>query len=146
MSLIIAHIELVIRGAPLRLCFVTLFLQTCEDVQVHIKHIRLWPYLTTISLRVFAVVAAIGRQLQRYLIFVVVVLIVITHADENSQLVILQVGGIRYEMVGMNEHLHPAILTQVEGGFTIDGLRLPTLQILDHHVECLLIILYELGL
>ena len=49
-------------------------------------------------------------------------------------------------MVGMGEHLHPLILTQIERRLTIHGLRLVVLQIPHHHLERLLIILYELGL
>ena len=49
-------------------------------------------------------------------------------------------------MVGVYEHLHPPVLAQVERGVAIHSLRLSMLQFLHHHVECLLIGLYELGL
>ena len=49
-------------------------------------------------------------------------------------------------MVGVNEHLHVLILTQVEDSITIDGLRLTCRQVLYHHIEGLLVGLCKLGL
>ena len=59
---------------------------------------------------------------------------------------ILQTCNIGHEVVGMGKHLHMLVLPQVEVHITIDGLRLATLQFLDHHVESLLIVFYQLGL
>ena len=49
-------------------------------------------------------------------------------------------------MVGMNEHLHVAITTQVECRVTIDGFRLAFAQILHHHTQCLFVGLRQLWL
>ena len=59
---------------------------------------------------------------------------------------ILQVGDIGLQVIGMYEHLHVLVLAEVEVGIAIDGLRLIMLQFLHHHVQGLLVGLYQLGL
>ena len=49
-------------------------------------------------------------------------------------------------MVGMHKHLHVFILAQIEVYVTINGLRLTMLQILNNHIQCLLIVLNQLWL
>ena len=46
----------------------------------------------------------------------------------------------------MHEHLHPLILAQVDGGLLIHRLRLILLQVVDNHLQCLLVTLHQLGL
>ena len=143
---IVFAIDLVERGGTRRLRQVTGFLQVGEDIEVHVEHIRRWPHHLAVGCGVFAVVAAVGGQLQRYQVLIVVVLVVATHTDEYRQLMILQVGGIGHQVVGVYEHLHVLILAEVEASIAIDGLRLTLLQVLHHHVERLLVALHKLWL
>ena len=130
----------------MRLLLVALFLQLGKHVERDVEHIGFRPYGTTVGGGIFAVVATVGRQRQGYLVFIVVVLVVATHADKHGELVVLQVGIVGNQMVGVDEHLHLLVLAQVETGVAIHGLRLTSLQILHHHVEGLFVGLYELGL
>ncbi len=143
---IIFAIDLVERSGTRRLSQVTGFLQIGEDIEIHVEHIHRRPHHLAVGCGVFAVVAAVGSQLQRYQVLVVVVLVVATHSDEHRQLMILQVGGIGHQMVGVHEHLHVLILAEVEGRVAIDGLRLTLLQVLHHHVERLFVALHKLWL
>ena len=59
---------------------------------------------------------------------------------------ILQVGGIGHQVVGVHEHLHVLILAEVEARVAIDSLRLTLLQVLHHHVERLFVALHKLWL
>ena len=49
-------------------------------------------------------------------------------------------------MVGMHKHLHVFVLAQVEVDIAIHGFRLAMLQFLHHHVQRLLVVLYQLWL
>ena len=89
---------------------------------------------------------ALGCQLQRYLVFVVVALVVGAQADEDGQLVVLEVGGVRQQVVSVYEHLQAFVLAQVEVGVLIDGLRLALRQVLHRQAERLLVVLDELRL
>ena len=87
-----------------------------------------------------------SRQVERNEIFVIVVLVVRTQTDEDGQFLVLQVGDVLLHGICMDKHFQPFILTDVEGGVLIDGLRLSVAQILHHHVECLLIAFHQLWL
>ena len=118
-----------------------------EDAEVDIKHVGRWPDSSTVVHIIFIIIAAVGCQLQGDDILVVVALVVATHADKDSQLVILQIAWlIINQMVGMHEHLQVLILAQVEDGIAIDGFRLAWREILHHHRERLLVGLGQLGL
>ena len=92
------------------------------------------------------IVVAVGRQRERYLVFVVVVLIVATQADEQCQLVVTQIGEVGLQVVGVDEHLQVLVEAHVDEGLLIHGLRLVLLQVVDNHLQGLLIALHELGL
>ena len=59
---------------------------------------------------------------------------------------ILKVRRIGLQMVGMGEHLHTLVLSQVEGGVLIHTLRLTVTQVLHHHIQGLLVVLHQLWL
>ena len=139
-------IKLVVGSLSHRLQLVTLFLQVGKHVETDVEHIINRPHQLAVGIGVLAVVAAVRCQHERYLVFVVVVLVVITQTDEHRQLPILQGSGIRQQVVGMHEHLHPLILAQVDGGLLIHRLRLVLLQVVHNHLQCLLITLHQLGL
>ena len=75
-------------------------------------------------------VAPLGRQLQGYEVLVVVALVVAAQTDEYCQLVVLELCGVGYEVVGVYEHLQSLVLSQVEVGVLIDGLRLVLREVL----------------
>ena len=117
-----------------------------KHVKVNVKHIFLRPYHASVGHRVLTIVTTIGSKLKRNLVLVVVVFIVATHTHEHGQLVVLKSCSIRHQMVGMHKHLHVFILAQIEVYVTINGLRLTMLQILNNHIQCLLIVLNQLWL
>ena len=125
---------------------VTGLLQIGQFREVDIEHVLLRPNGTTVVEVVFVIVVAVGRQLQRDEIFVVVVAVVATETDEYCQLVILQRGVVVDEVVGVDEHLDMLIAAQVERRVTVDGFRLVLRQILDHQTQRLLVGLGQLGL
>ena len=125
---------------------ITLFFQLSKEMKTDIEHIRFGPYLSTVGSRIFAIVATVRCELQWNQILIVVVSVVTTKADEHSQLIVLQIRGIRHEVIGMNEHLHAFIVTQVQTGVPIDCLRLALSQFLDHDIECLFVVLHKLRL
>ena len=92
------------------------------------------------------IVVAVRSQHERYLVFVVVVLVVATQTDEHRQLTILQIGGIGYQVVGMHKHLHSLVLAQVNDALLIHCLRLVLLQVVDDHLKSLFVALHQLGL
>ena len=143
---VIAAEQLVETSAAQGLLGVAVLLHVGKHAQIDVEHILLWPYLTTVGIRVLIIIAAVRRQHQRNLVFVVVVLVVATQADKHRQLIVLQVCEVRHEVVGVDEHLHPFVLPQVERGILIDSLRLSMLHIPHHHIQGLLIVLHQLRL
>ena len=141
---VVVAIERGIAGGAHGACHVAGLLHLGKDAEVDVEHVLSRPYGTTVVYIILIIVAAVGRQLQGDDILVVVVLVVATHADEHRQLVVLEVGGIVDEVVGMDEHLEVLILAQVEDGIAVDGLRLASRQVLHHHVQGLLVGLGEL--
>ena len=87
-----------------------------------------------------------SRQLKRNLILVVVVLVVASQAHEHRQLAVTERGGVLLHCVGVNEHLYALILTQVEHGILIHGLRRARSEVGDHDIESLLVVLHNLRL
>ena len=138
--------ELRIRGDARGLGLIAGFFHTGKDVEVDIQHVGFRPHHLPVCSGVFAVVTTVRRQFQRDHIFVVVVLIVTTQTDEDSQLSVFQTSGIGNKVVGMYKHLHVFVLAEVHVHVTIDGLRLLLLQILHYHVQGLFVVLHELGL
>ena len=135
-----------VTGSTARTSPVTGLLQIGQFREVDIEHILLRPYGTTVVEVVFVIVVAVGRQLQRDEIFVVVVAVVAAETDEYCQLVILQRGFVVDEVVGVNEHLDMLIAAQVERRVTVDGFRLVLRQVLDHQTQRLLVGFGQLGL
>ena len=119
--------------------------KTCKHAEVNVEHIVLWPYGTTVVSVILVVVAAVGCQLQRNEVFVVVVLVVATHSHEDSQLVVAQ-RRVVDEVVGMHIHLQMTILAKIQRSVAIDALRLALRQVLHHHAQCLLVGLRQLRL
>ena len=146
MSLIVSAVYLVERRRPLCLGDVTLFLQLGEDVEAHVEHVLLGPYLLAVGRGVAAVVTAVGGETEGYLVLIVVVLVVASETYEDSQLVVLQSCGVGHEVVGVGEHLHALVLSEVERRVLVHPLRLPVAEVLHHHVEGLLVTLHELWL
>ena len=136
-----AAVELTERSRSPRLGQITFLLQVGEHFNIDVEHILFGPYHPAIGCRITAIIATVGCERQRYLILVIVVLVVAAQTDKHSQLLIFQVGQIRQKVVGMHEHLHPAIAAQVERSLLIDSLRLVFLQIGSHHLQRLLILL-----
>ena len=126
-------------------CLVARLLQPREDRKVDVHHILLGPYSAAVVQVILVVVITVGGEFQRDDILVVVAGIIVTQANEDSQLVVTEIIVVD-EVVGMYKHLHALIEAQVEGGIAIDGLGLTRRQILHHHVESLLVSLRQLGL
>ena len=124
---------------------VALLLEGGEDIEGYVEHVFLGPYDALVGGRIFVVMAG-GGKFQRYLILIVVALVVAAKADEDGELVVGEVGDILVERVGVDEHLQPAILAQVEGGVLVHTLRLAGAEVVDHDVEGLLIVFHQLGL
>ena len=89
---------------------------------------------------------ALGGETQGDEILVVVVLVVAAQTDEDSQLVVFQLGAVGHEVVGVDKHLQPLVLAKVDVDVLIDGLRLVLAQILHHQAKGLLVVLGELWL
>ena len=89
---------------------------------------------------------SLWRQLQRYLVFVVVTLVVGAQTDEDGQLVVLQVRGVRQQVVGVYKHLQTLVLTQIEVRVLVDGFRLTLCEVLHDETERLLVVLNKLRL
>ena len=86
------------------------------------------------------------REFEGYFVFVVVALVVASHAHEHCQLVVGQVGGVLHQCVGVYEHLHALVLAEVEHRVFIDGFRFSRAEVVDDDVECLFVAFYELRL
>ena len=121
------------------------FLFECRQfVERYVEHVLLRPHCHSSLVRVAIVV--LGGELQWYLIFIVVALVVATQSHEDGQLVVLQVGGVLLHGVGMHKHLQSLVLSQVEVGVLIHRLCLTLGQLLYDESQCLLVVLHELRL
>ena len=125
--------------------YVAFFLQRGKHVHIDIEHILLRPHQHTVGGHI-PVVAALRREFQRDKILIVVVLIVGTETNEHGQLIVLQLGAVGFQIVGMHKHLQVLILLQVQRGVLIDSLRLVLRQVFHHQAEGLLIALGQLRL
>ena len=135
---VIVGVEHVITACPHRTSFVARFFQTGKDGEVDIQHIIFRPYGTTVVQVVLVIVVAVGSQFQGDDVLVIVAAVVATHTHEQSQLVVAQLV-VADQVVGVYEHLHALIESQVEGSVAIDSLRLPGREVLNHHVQSLLV-------
>ena len=95
-------------------CPVTLPLHIGEEGERDVEHVVFRPYLLDIGDIVPAVFVAWCRELKRDLIFIVVALVVGAETDEDGELIVLQVRGVRLLGVGMDEHLDALVLAYVE--------------------------------
>ena len=145
MTAVVGGIRLRVGSHTHRLRLVALLLEGGEDGERHVEHVVLRPYRLAVFERT-AIVLAFRCQLERYLILIVVVLVVATQADEHSQLVVLQLGGVLCQGIGMGKHLYALVLAQVEGGVLIHCLRLARIHVLYHETQSLLVVLHELCL
>ena len=110
---------------------VALLFDIGEDGEGHIEHVVVGPHLKDVAEVIAVVVRSRCRELQWYLIFIVVALIVGTEPNEDRQLVVLQIGCIDLFGIGMNEHLQTLVLSHVESCILIDALRLSRREIVD---------------
>ena len=83
------RIESCIGGGSRRLCDISGFLDSRKNVEIDKEHVRLRPHHLPVGRGIFAIIAAVGRQLQGNLIFVVVVLVITTQTDEHGELAVL---------------------------------------------------------
>ena len=91
-------------------------------------------------------VVVLGGEFQGHLIFIIVVLVVAAKAHKHCQLVVLKVGGILLQGIGMHKHLQTLILAEVEVGVLIHGLGLSLGKLLDDEAESLLVVFNKLWL
>ena len=143
---IVGRIGAAVRGCAGGLGLVAGLLHSREERQGHVEHVLLGPHQATVGGRVHAIVRLPRRERQRNFILIIVALIVGAEAYEHRQLVVLQVGGVGVERVGMHKHLHALILPEVEGGVLVHSLRLAVTEVFDVHRQRLLVALYKLGL
>ena len=61
-------------------------------------------------------------------------------------MVVLELGAVGHEVVGVYEHLQVVVLPQVQVGILVDGLRLVLAEVLHDKAECLFVLLGELWL
>ena len=142
---VISHVRLRERCQSLRFGTVALLLECRKDAKRHIQHIVFRPY----RLAIFQTATAIltfRSQLQRYLIFIIVVLVVATQTNKHRKLIVTQIRNVLRQSIGMSKHLDALVLAQVERRVLIDCLCLPRTQILDGQAQCLLIRLDQLRL
>ena len=130
----------------MRLSLITLLLEIGKDAESHIQHILLRPNQPAIGRHITVVIAARSRKGERNLIFIIVILIVTTQTDEDSQLPILQVGSILLQGIGMGKHLDTLILTEVESSILVYRLGFSTGQIPDNKAQSLLVGFNQLWL
>ena len=128
------------------LSLITLLLEIGKDAESHIKHILLRPNQLAVGRHITVVIAARSRKGERNLIFIIVILIVTTQTDEDSQLPILQICGILLQGIGMGKHLNTLILTEVESSILVYRLGFSTGQIPDNKTQSLLVGFYQLWL
>ena len=131
-----------IGSGTLGLGLVAGLLQGSKYGEVDVEHVLFGPYGGALGIGI----DLLGRELQRYLIFIIVALVVAAEAHEDGELVVLQVGDILQEGVGVDEHLQTLVLAQVEGSLLVDRLRLAAAEVLHNHAHRLFVALHQLGL
>ena len=100
-----------IGGCTTGTLLVTLTFQVREHAELHVEHVLQRPNGTTVLQIVLIIIATVGRQLQGYLVLVVVRLVVRTQTHKDSQLAVLQVRDVVHQVVGMYEHLQTLVVT-----------------------------------
>ena len=119
-------------------------LQVGEDAEVDVEHVLFGPYGFT-SLCGVGVIMPGRSECQRNLIFIIVALVVATHADEETHLIVLQFSVI-FHRIGMNKHLQMLVVTEVHVHGFIDGTCISCGKVLHGQCQCLLIVLRQLWL
>ena len=109
------HIRCQIGSHTSCLRLVALLLETGKYAQVYIEHILLRPDQLSVGRTVAVIIVARFSQLERNLVLIVIVLIVAAQTDEDRQLVVLQIGGILLQRIGMGKHLDALVLAEIEG-------------------------------
>ena len=83
-----------------------------EHLERKIEHVLLWPYRFTVGGGVVVIQPRCG-QMQRDLIFIVVIAQVGTETDEAGEVAVLQFGINALQFLGMDEHLQVLVLPHV---------------------------------
>ena len=120
-------------------------LQLGELAQLYVEHVLGRPYYGAFRVGVGAVVTG-SRQRERYLVFVVVIVIVGTQAHEECQLSVLQVRGVDLKGVGMGKHLYALVVTHVVVGVLVYRNGGVVLHVVKVEAHSLLIVLHQLWL
>ena len=128
------------------LSLITLLLEIGKDAESHIKHILLRPDQLTVGRHITIVIAAWSREGEWNLIFIIVILIVTTQTDKDSQFSILQVCCILFQGIGMGKHLNTLILTKIESRILVYSLCFSTGQVLDNKAQSLFVGFHQLWL
>ena len=125
--------------------FVTSHLGIGQYREREIEHVLRRPNLVTVLLAVVVVIAC-GREYQRNLVLVVVVLQVSTQADEARQVTILQVGIFSLQFLGVNKHLQMLVVTHVVGCVFVHGTCVAEWQVVHTQNHRLFVLCNQLRL
>ena len=133
----------VVRSHAQRLLLVALGLDVGEDRKVDVHHVVFGPYGLTVGQAVGVVPFGRGH-FQRHFVFIVIVLVVRTEADEYARLVVLE-RSVAGERVGVGKHLQVAILSEVQAGVLVNGSCIARREVLHGDVEGLLVVFTQLA-
>ena len=141
---VITGIQLIIGDAIL----VAQSLQVNQHIQVKVEHISIWPYGYSIVIGIVAILACRldWSQFQGYLVFIVVIAIIRTQAQEYRHLTALQGSGIGVallQLVGMSKELQVAVLAHIVLDTLIHGTCIIRPKVLYGQGQCLLVALHE---
>ena len=116
-----------------------------EDTQVDIQHIAGRPdSLTTRS--TVSIIMSLWSLVQRYFIFIVVVLVVGTEAQEYAHFLVGKHILFAFEGIGMCEHLEMLITTKVDVHSLVNRPRITACQTIHCYGKSLFVLLCELWL
>ena len=124
---------------------VAFYLYVCEFCQWDVYHILLRPHNGCSTLAV-AVVRAVGGDVERYLVFVVVALVVGTQAHEYRKVVVGELCDINLGRLGVHIQLYALILAYIQVALFVNGTRLLAAQVVHLQREGLLVVLAQLRL
>ena len=110
--------------------FVTRQFGGSKGLEFEIEHILCRPNGNTINSRII-VIHTRWSQMQRNLIFVIVIAKVTTQTDETGQVSVFQVRVHRLQFLRMNEHLQILILTHVITGVLVHCSRVMRTEVHD---------------
>ena len=122
---------------------ITGLLDCRQQVKVDVEHVVLGPHLVSVAGAV-GVIASVWREVQRNLVFIVIVLDIRAQSQECRHIAIGQVSGVVDCSLGMQEHLQSLIDAQVITGVAVDATCITRLQSIDSNLHRLLIELCDL--